>query len=134
MIEESEKMMQFDHANVMTLIGICTDVGEAPYIVMPFMANGSLLTYLKKERPHLNIAEEAGSEMVYSYVIIHAVNKSVFAYSSSPFFFQKIEAAQKKLLSMCLQVAKGMTYLASQKFVHRDLAARNCMYDSLTYH
>ena len=64
MIKESEKMMQFDHANVMTLIGICTDMGDAPYIVMPFMANGSLLTYLKKERPHLNIAEEAGSEMV----------------------------------------------------------------------
>ena len=97
MIEESEKMMQFDHANVMTLIGICTDVGEAPYIVMPFMANGSLLTYLKKERPHLNIAEEAGSEMVYSYVIIHAVNKSVFAYSSSSSFFSKDRSCPEKV-------------------------------------
>ena len=64
MIKEGEKMMHINHAHVMTLIGICTDVGEAPYIVMPFMANGSLLAYLKRERPHLNIAEEAGSEMV----------------------------------------------------------------------
>ena len=61
---ESEKMRWFDHVNVMKLIGVCIDVGETPYIVMPFMVNGNLLTYLKKERSCFTIAGDAGETMV----------------------------------------------------------------------
>ena len=64
LMEESEKMNKFQHPNILSLIGVCIDAGEAPYIIMPYMANGSLLTYLRKKRPHLTIAEEAGEEMV----------------------------------------------------------------------
>ena len=64
LLTESQKMMSFNHPNVMNLIGVCTDIGETPYIVMPFMANGSLLEYLKKKRPNFTVAEEAGIEVV----------------------------------------------------------------------
>ena len=52
-MEESVKMKYFDHPNVLQLIGVCLDAGPAPYVVMPYMANGSLLHYLKKERNNI---------------------------------------------------------------------------------
>ena len=64
MMEESLKMKQFTHPNVMNLIGVCMDAGPAPYIVMPFMSNGSLLSYLRKERPNLLLDETADVDVV----------------------------------------------------------------------
>ncbi len=64
MIQEAIKMKDFEHPNVLGLIGVSVDVGESPYIVMPFMANGSLLSYLKKERANLTIAEGASEDLV----------------------------------------------------------------------
>ena len=53
LLQECVKMSKFDHPNVLKLSGVCLDGGPAPYIVMPFMANGSLLAYLREERGQL---------------------------------------------------------------------------------
>ena len=64
LLEESLKLKSFEHPNVMNLIGVCVDAGPAPYIIMPFMANGSLLSYLRKERIHLVIRENTDADLV----------------------------------------------------------------------
>ena len=53
-------MLSFDHPNVMSLIGLCLDTG-APLIIMPFMANGSVLEYLKKHKKDLYLTSDRGS-------------------------------------------------------------------------
>ena len=49
-------MYNFNHLHILTLKGVCLDGGPAPYIIMPFMANGSLLVYLKENRDKLIVS------------------------------------------------------------------------------
>ena len=69
MLKECSRMSSFDHPNVLTLRGVCLDGGPAPYIIMPFMSNGNLLTYLKNNRESLIVStsqrmEDDQDEMV----------------------------------------------------------------------
>ena len=67
-MKESEKMQGFEHPHILNIIGVCVDAGPAPYIVMPFMANGSLLAYIKKEKINLVVPSDAGNdELASSY-------------------------------------------------------------------
>ena len=68
MLEESWKMKHFDHMHVMTLLGVCLDAGPAPYIIMPYMAHGSLLSYLKRERNSLFLPQDAADEQVCNFL------------------------------------------------------------------
>ena len=63
-VEESLKMSRFKHPHVMNLIGVCLDAGSAPYIIMPYMANGCLLDHLKKERRNLVLSDNADFDQV----------------------------------------------------------------------
>ena len=46
-------MKDLNHPNVLNLVGVCLDGGPDPFIITPFMENGSLLSYLKKNRSTL---------------------------------------------------------------------------------
>ncbi|RWS12104.1 hepatocyte growth factor receptor-like protein, partial [Dinothrombium tinctorium] len=89
-LQEGLMMKDFKHENVLSLIGVCFDANQSPMVILPFMANGDLLTYVRCDENIVTI---------------------------------------KDLILFGVQVAEGMNYLASCKFVHRDLAARNCMID-----
>ena len=63
LVEESLKMSNFNHPNVMKLIGVCID-RDTPYIVMPYMTNGSLLSYLRNNREDLTTSDEDEDDVV----------------------------------------------------------------------
>ena len=137
MMDEGLKMKKFSHPNVLSLIGVCVDGGPAPYIVMPFMINGSLSAYLKKERGNLILNNSADEDQVcmtsylitVTIIILYRLRKSKIyleVYGIHSVCVQVLDI-QKRLCVMCSQIAIGMEYLASERFVHRDLATRNCM-------
>ena len=66
MMKESAKMQGFEHPHVLNITGVCVDAGPAPYIIMPFMANGSLLAYIKKEKRNLVIPNDAADDELAS--------------------------------------------------------------------
>ena len=67
-LKESVKMSRFKHAHVMGLIGVCLD-DSSPYIIMPYMANGSLLKYLKRKRDTLIFVDETNEKEVTNGVL-----------------------------------------------------------------
>ena len=76
-MSESIKMKRFDHPNVISLIGVCVDAGPAPYIIMPLMGNGSLLSYLKKHRTELMPSDTADEDVVSCKIFLHAIQVKV---------------------------------------------------------
>ena len=67
MLSETLKMENLSHPNVMNLIGISISNTLSPILIMPFMENGSLLNYLKKERSSLYLDSDEEEECVSGF-------------------------------------------------------------------
>ena len=53
-LAESLIMKDFHHPHILGLLGVCFNAPDgSPYIVLPFMANGSVKNYLKEKRAHV---------------------------------------------------------------------------------
>ena len=48
-LNEGLLMKDSIHPNVLNLIGICFDTDESPLVILPFMSNGDLLSYIRNE-------------------------------------------------------------------------------------
>nr|XP_045607313.1 atrial natriuretic peptide receptor 2-like isoform X2 [Procambarus clarkii] len=97
-LSEAEMMKNFDHENIVRLLGVCTKT-EPIYTVMEFMLYGDLKTYLLARRNLVNEKNRNDDD----------------------------EVSNKRLTSMALDIAHGLAYLAELKYVHRDVACRNCL-------
>ena len=95
--KEIKFMSRLKDDNVIKLLGICTT--GTPFIMMQYMENGDLNNYLRK------------LEFTYETEKLPAEN----------------EITINALVYMSFQIASGMKYLSSCKFIHRDLAARNIL-------
>ena len=52
-LAESLIMKDLKHPHVLGLLGVCFDTPEhSPYIILPFMANGSVKNFLRGRRVH----------------------------------------------------------------------------------
>ena len=60
LLHESNLMKDFDHPNVLNILGVGFDIDSAsglPFMVLPFMVNGYLKTYLKSRRQNLTVVD-----------------------------------------------------------------------------
>jgi len=95
--KEIKFMSRLKDENVIRLLGICTT--GTPFIMMEYMENGDLNQYLQQFELLLDPDEAPSTKQITPVTLIY----------------------------MSYQIASGMKYLSSLKYVHRDLATRNIL-------
>ena len=101
--KEVRAVAGFDHPNIVHMLAICA-TGTHKCMIFECMDCGSLDKLLRKsdpENPTVDPTERETGALIASSDFLHC----------------------------SLQVARGVAYLASRKYVHHDIASRNCLVD-----
>ena len=81
MTDEILKMKHFDHPNVMTMIGVCVSIGGGPAIVMPYMENGSLLNYLRRDKDNIIMNDDQDLDTVsYTWLLLLSLTSTASSF------------------------------------------------------
>jgi len=95
--KEIKFMSRLKDDNVIRLLGICTT--GTPFIMMEYMENGNLNQYLQQFEFTTETEKLPGPDEITLHALVY----------------------------MSFQIASGMKYLSSHKFIHCDLATRNIL-------
>ncbi|XP_065183991.1 tyrosine-protein kinase RYK-like [Sycon ciliatum] len=96
-LEEAQRMKDFHHVNVLGLIGVCSNANGSPQIVVPYMAGGDLMTYL---RAHDSVLTPGSIELTEQQRINFAVQSACgMEYLASLNFVHRDLAARNCMLS-----------------------------------
>lgn len=101
--KEIKVVVQFDHPNIIRLLAVCSEISQK-CMVFEYMDLGGMDDLLRKSDPENNTTDKRERDGI---VLI----------------------TPSEFLHCCLQIARGVAYLAEQKYIHRDIASRNCLVD-----
>ncbi|XP_040296672.1 macrophage colony-stimulating factor 1 receptor [Bufo bufo] len=143
------------HENIVNLLGACTSGGPI-LVITEYCQHGDLLNFLRRkaeimnnnftavlanstddyknmavEQKYLGSDSGLGSESKDSYIDMKPISSNMGSTPENPLEEEDMDdhlpLDLHDLLNFSLQVAQGMSFLASKSCIHRDVAARNVL-------